>query len=56
MIVANDVSRSDVGMESAENEVTILFGNGESKFIARTSKKIIAHELIKIISNLKKNV
>ncbi|MDB6146363.1 MAG: coabc dfp: phosphopantothenoylcysteine decarboxylase / phosphopantothenate--cysteine ligase, partial [Spartobacteria bacterium] len=31
MIVANDVSRADVGMESADNEVTILFPNGEMK-------------------------
>ena len=56
MIVANDVSRSDIGMESAENEVTIFFRDGETKTIARTSKKNIARELIKIISNTKKNV
>ena len=31
MIVANDVSRSDSGMESDENEVTIFFRNGESE-------------------------
>src|SRR5205085_4488799 len=56
LIVANDVSRSDIGMESAENEVTIFFRDGETKTIARTSKKNIARELIKIISNTKKNV
>jgi len=56
LIVANDVSRPDVGMESADNEVTILFSDGKTKTISRTSKKIIACELIKIISNLKKNV
>jgi phosphopantothenoylcysteine decarboxylase/phosphopantothenate--cysteine ligase len=56
MIVANDVSRADVGMESAENEVTIFFRNGESKKIDKTSKKIIGRELIKIILNVKKNV
>jgi phosphopantothenoylcysteine decarboxylase/phosphopantothenate--cysteine ligase len=56
MIVANDVSRADVGMESAENEVTIFFRNGESMKIGKTSKKIIGRELIKIISNVKKNV
>jgi phosphopantothenoylcysteine decarboxylase / phosphopantothenate---cysteine ligase len=53
IVVANDVSRSDVGMESAENEVTILFRDGEIKRIARTSKKNIARELVKIISNIK---
>jgi phosphopantothenoylcysteine decarboxylase/phosphopantothenate--cysteine ligase len=56
MIVANDVSRPDVGMESAENEVTILFRDHNSKKIERTSKQNIAHELVKIISNMKKNV
>jgi phosphopantothenoylcysteine decarboxylase/phosphopantothenate--cysteine ligase len=56
MIVANDVSRSDIGMESAENEVTIFFRDGNSKKIKRTSKEIIARELVKIISNMKKNV
>ena len=40
MIVANDVSRADSGMESDENEVTIFFRNGESKKISRASKKI----------------
>lgn len=56
MIVANDVSRSDIGMETAENEVIIFFRDRETKTIARTSKKNIARELIKIISNTKKNV
>jgi phosphopantothenoylcysteine decarboxylase/phosphopantothenate--cysteine ligase len=55
-IVANDVSRPDVGMESAENEVTILFRDGKTKTIARDLKKNIARELVKIISNMKKNV
>ncbi|HJT80843.1 MAG TPA: bifunctional phosphopantothenoylcysteine decarboxylase/phosphopantothenate--cysteine ligase CoaBC [Chthoniobacterales bacterium] len=56
LIVANDVSRADIGMESADNEVTILFRDGQIKKISRTSKKNIARELIKIISNMKKNV
>ena len=52
LIVANDVSKSDVGMESDENEVIVFFRNGESKKISRASKKIIAHELVKIISKM----
>jgi phosphopantothenoylcysteine decarboxylase/phosphopantothenate--cysteine ligase len=56
MIVANDVSRSDSGMESDENEVTIFFRDGQSTKIPRTSKKNIARELIKIISRHAKNV
>ncbi len=56
MIVANDVSRNDRGMESDENEVIIFFRNGQSTKIPRTSKKNIARELVKIISTHAKNV
>jgi phosphopantothenoylcysteine decarboxylase/phosphopantothenate--cysteine ligase len=51
MVVGNDVSRGDSGMESDENEVTIFFRNGEIAKISRSSKKNIARELIKIVSN-----
>jgi len=51
-IVANDVSRSETGMESDENEVTIFFRNGENKKISRAPKKIIARELVKIIAKM----
>ena len=51
-IVANDVSGSETGMESDENEVTIFFRNGESKKISRASKKNIARELVKIIAKM----
>jgi len=47
-IVANDVSGSETGMESDENEVTIFFRDGEIKRISRARKKIIARELVKI--------
>ena len=52
IVVANDVSRADSGMESDENEVTILFRDGEKKKISRTPKKIMARELIKIFENV----
>jgi phosphopantothenoylcysteine decarboxylase / phosphopantothenate---cysteine ligase len=48
IIVANDVSGVDSGMESDVNEVTILFRDGERKKISRAQKKIIARELVKI--------
>jgi phosphopantothenoylcysteine decarboxylase/phosphopantothenate--cysteine ligase len=51
VIVANDVSSADSGMESDANEVTIFFRNGEKENIARASKKNIARELVKIFSN-----
>ena len=52
IIVANDVSRADTGMESDENEVEIFSRNGEKKKISRASKKIVARELIKIFENV----
>ena len=51
-IVANDVSGSETGMESDENEVVIFFRNGESETISRASKKIIARKLVKIIAKM----
>ena len=51
MVVGNDVSRAETGMESDENEVTIFFRNGEITKIPRASKENIAIELIKIIAN-----
>ena len=51
-IVANDVSRSDSGMESDDNEVTIFFRDAERKTISRAPKIIIARELMKIISEM----
>ncbi|HEX7517064.1 MAG TPA: bifunctional phosphopantothenoylcysteine decarboxylase/phosphopantothenate--cysteine ligase CoaBC [Chthoniobacterales bacterium] len=52
MIIANDISKTDSGMESDKNAVTIFLRNGESRIISRTSKTIIARELVKIISKM----
>jgi phosphopantothenoylcysteine decarboxylase/phosphopantothenate--cysteine ligase len=52
VVVANDVSGTDTGMESDENEVEIFVRDGEKKKISRASKKIIARELIKIFENV----
>jgi phosphopantothenoylcysteine decarboxylase/phosphopantothenate--cysteine ligase len=51
IVVANDVSGSESGMESDDNEVTILFRTGEMQNIPRTSKKNIARDLVKLFSN-----
>jgi len=62
IIVANDVSGADSGMESDVNEVTILFRDGEKTEISRALKKNIARDLVKIFLNFatktfdKKNV
>jgi len=52
VIVANDVSHPDFGMESDENEVTMLFRDGKMKKIARSPKKIVARELLKVFANV----
>ena len=52
VIVANDVSHADFGMESDENEVTMLFRDGKIKKISRSPKKIVARELLKVFANV----
>ncbi|HMF46596.1 MAG TPA: phosphopantothenoylcysteine decarboxylase [Candidatus Udaeobacter sp.] len=47
IIVANDAR---VAIETDENELLILFRNGETRKISRAPKKIIARELVKIFS------
>ena len=56
VVVANDVSRADSGMESDDNEVEIYFRGGEKKKISRASKKIVARELVKIFEKCLKKV
>jgi phosphopantothenoylcysteine decarboxylase/phosphopantothenate--cysteine ligase len=48
IIVANDAR---IAMESDENELLILFRDGETKEISRAPKTFIARELVKIFSN-----
>jgi phosphopantothenoylcysteine decarboxylase / phosphopantothenate---cysteine ligase len=48
IIVANDAR---IGMETDENELLILFRDGETKKISRAPKKFLARELVKIFQN-----
>ena len=48
VIVANDAR---IAMETDENEFLILFRNGETKKISRSSKTNLARELVKIFQN-----
>lgn len=52
MIIANDVSRSDSGMESDENEVTIFFRDVKRRTISRAPKIMIAREILKIVFDM----
>lgn len=49
MIVANDVSRSDIGFNSDENAVTVLWPNGE-QVLDLASKHQIARTIIALIA------
>ena len=48
IIIANDAR---IGMETDENELLILFRDGETKKISRAPKKFLARELVKIFLN-----
>ena len=49
MIVANDVSSEESGMDSDDNELTIFLRNGERKNLPRAKKTVLARALLKII-------
>ena len=49
LLVANDVSRADVGMDSDDNELLIFFRNGERTNLPREKKTKLARALLKII-------
>ncbi len=52
LVVANDVSRSETGFDSPDNEVTLVFRGGEVRPLPRMSKLEIARELVKICGTL----
>ena len=49
LLVANDVSRADLGMDSDDNELLIVFRDGAPKNIPRAKKTELARMLLKII-------
>lgn len=49
LLVANDVSRADIGMDSDENELVIFFKTGAQIKLSRAKKTELAHALLKII-------
>jgi phosphopantothenoylcysteine synthetase/decarboxylase len=51
LMVANDVSRADLGMDADENEVVIFSPNDAPKKIPRAKKTELARVLLKIILN-----
>ena len=48
-LIANDISRKDIGFSSDYNEVTILDKKGAIKKLERADKRTIAKEIFKVI-------
>ena len=51
LIIANDVSRKDIGFDSSQNQVTLVFPEREEP-LPQDSKEHLAYHLIEIIENL----
>ncbi|MFT5465646.1 MAG: phosphopantothenoylcysteine synthetase/decarboxylase [Verrucomicrobiales bacterium] len=56
LIVANDVSRKDIGFDSDLNEISLFFAGGKSQLLPRRSKAELAVELVEIIGKIKREV
>lgn len=54
LVIANDVSRNDVGFESDENELQLFFASGEERILAREKKETLARILVNIFSEIYK--
>ena len=51
-IIANDISKSDIGFSSDFNEVSIIYKNKKNELISKRKKSEIAEEITKrIIKN-----
>jgi phosphopantothenoylcysteine synthetase/decarboxylase len=52
VIIGNDVSRIDTGLESDDNELVLFFKNGETVAMPRENKLVLAKKLVKIFMQL----
>lgn len=52
LVVGNDVSRMDTGLESDENELILFFKNGETRRLPRATKIHLARKLVEIFEEL----
>ena len=55
LLVANDVSREDLGMDADENELLIFSKNDAPKKLPRQKKTELARALLKIILEVREN-
>ena len=52
-VVVNDISRSDIGFDADDNEVTILTARGE-RHVARTAKAQVARQVLDAVVELRR--
>lgn len=52
-VVFNDISRKDIGFESAVNEVTILTATGGDEHVPRASKQSVAEAILDVVARLR---
>lgn len=50
LVIANDVSREDIGMGADHNEVTVIGRNGLQQHIPRAPKSVVADAIVRIIA------
>ncbi len=51
MLIANDVSKRDIGFNSDFNEVTIFYKNNKREKLFSKKKSLISDEIVERISN-----
>ncbi len=51
LVVANDVSRKDIGFDSSENEITLVYAEHTSP-LPKSSKEDLSQDLIELLENL----
>jgi len=54
LVIANDVSRNDIGFDSSENEVTLVYPDREES-LPQESKEHLAFHLIEIIEEIQRS-
>ena len=52
LLVANDVSRSDIAFDCDENEVELFFRDGRCESLARAPKKEIAEAVVERVEGI----
>ncbi len=52
LVVANDVSRRDIGFDSSDNEVLLVFRDGREEALPLQAKRELADELVKVIGSV----